>query len=259
MYLLYLDGSGSVKNPNERYFILAGISVFERQIYHLISKADRYVESLGIDSNDEVELHASDMAAGRNPPWKGSNRSQRLEFIEGGLDLLKDAHWSVRAFAVAVDKQAVSPDDPVERAYEEICNRFNLYLARLQNRHNDKPRGLVVMDKSNYEVTLQGLAKRFRDHGTRWGDLRNLAEVPLFVDSAASRLIQAADLLAWAVWRRYEKAETRYFDRIAGRFDQEGGVIHGLVHFKTPSEQCQCPACVSRNVRDSIRSAVGRS
>ena len=34
MYLLYLDVSGSVQNPNERYFILAGISVFERQIYH---------------------------------------------------------------------------------------------------------------------------------------------------------------------------------------------------------------------------------
>ena len=43
MYLLYLDGSGSVKNPGERYFVLAGISVFERQIYHLITKADEYV------------------------------------------------------------------------------------------------------------------------------------------------------------------------------------------------------------------------
>ena len=29
MYLLYLDGSGSVGNPTERHFVLAGIAVFD--------------------------------------------------------------------------------------------------------------------------------------------------------------------------------------------------------------------------------------
>ena len=77
---------------------------------------------------------------------------------------------------MAVDKQVASPDDPVERAFEEICNRFNLNLTRLHNRDASRPRGLVVMDKSHYEDILQGLAKRFREQGTRWGDLRNLAE-----------------------------------------------------------------------------------
>ena len=37
MYLLYLDGSGSVKNPNERHFVLAGVGVYEGQIYHLLA------------------------------------------------------------------------------------------------------------------------------------------------------------------------------------------------------------------------------
>ena len=58
--------------------------------------------------------------------------------------------------------------------------------------------------------------------------------------------IQIADLLAWAVWRRYEHGDTRYFDRVVSRFDAEGGVIHGLVHFKPPAEECLCPACLSR-------------
>ena len=261
MHLLYLDGSGSVQNPNERYFILAGISVFERQIYHLMSEADQYVASLDIGPSHDAELHASYMAAGRKAPWKGSVRKKRLEYIDGGLDLLKNAHRGgrgPRAFAVAIDKQAVSPDDPVERAFEEICNRFDLYLRRLHNRENSKPRGLVVMDKSNYEATLQGLAKRFREQGTRWGDLRNLAEVPLFVDSAASRLIQIADLLAWAVWRKYEQEDDRYFNRIAECFDSEGGVIHGLFHFKPASTVCHCPACLSRSVRDSMRNCTGQ-
>lgn len=160
-------------------------------------------------------------------------------------------YWSVKAFAVVVDKQAVSPDDPVKRAFEEICNRFNLFLARMWNRENKQHRGLVIMDKSHYEETLQGLARHFRDESTRSGNLRNLAEVPLFVDSCASRLIQIADLLAWTAWRRHEHGDTRYFDRIATRFDAEGGVIHGLVHFKRPTEECMCPACLSGSLRSS--------
>ena len=102
---------------------------------------------------------------------------------------------------------------------------------------------------SFYEEDLQGLARRFREEGTRWGALRNLAEVPLFVDSAASRLIQIADLLGWAVWRRYEYHDTRYFDQVVRRFDTEGGVMHGLVHRKLATDDCHCPACLSRSLR----------
>ncbi len=55
------------------------------------------------------------------------------------------------------------------------------------------------------------------------------------------------DLLAWAVWRRYEYQHTRYFDRIVPRFDAEGGVIHGLFHRRAASDDCYCPACLSRS------------
>lgn len=188
------------------------------------------------------------MARGGKGVWKGLVRQQRLNTIEQALGLLTNAHWSVSAFAVVVDKAVAAPGDPVERAFEEICNRFNLYLSRMQSRDDSPQRGLVVMDKSNYEETLQGLASRFREHGTRWGTLRNLAEVPMFVDSRATRLVQLADLLAWAVWRRYEHGDTRYFDKIVARFDRSRRVLHGLVHFKDSSTDCMCPACLSRQV-----------
>jgi len=251
VYLLYLDESGSVRNPTERHIVLAGIAVFERQIYHLISNADQLVSRFDMGAIHDVELHASMMANGSKIPWKGVVRKRRLDAIKDSLDLLKNAHTSVKAFAVVVDKQAISPDDPVERAFEEICNRFDLFLSRLWHRQRERHRGLIVMDNSNYEGTLQVLARHFRDEGTRWGNLRNLAEVPLFLESAASRLIQIADLLASAVWRRYEHGDTRFFDRVVGRFDTEGGVIHGLVHFKHPAEECACPACLTRSLRDS--------
>ena len=247
MYLLYLDGSGSVRNPKERYFVLAGIAVFERQIYHLISKADQFVASLNVGNVHEVELHGSVIANNKAHPWKGIGRKERLAIIERALtEMLGRSHKSVIAFAVAVEKSATPGNDSVEYAFEEICNRFDLFLKRQWKKEEKQHRGLVVMDHSQYEGTLQRLARSFRDKGTRWGELKNLSEVPLFVDSTASRLIQIADLLAWAVWRRYEYSDSRYFDKIVGKFDKEGGVMHGLVHRKPLSEECHCPSCLTR-------------
>jgi hypothetical protein len=65
-------------------------------------------------------------------------------------------------------------------------------------------RGLIVMDESKQEKPLQTLARKFRIDEARWGHFRNLAEVPLFVDSRASRMIQVADLVAWFTFRKYE-------------------------------------------------------
>ena len=92
MYLLYLGDSGSVRNPDERHFILAGVAVFERQIYHLISQADEFVSSLDLGDTHDVELHGSVIASGRKAPWKGVRRRDRLDIIERGLDLLRTAH-----------------------------------------------------------------------------------------------------------------------------------------------------------------------
>ena len=257
MYILYIDGSGSVQSPSEQYFILGGVSIFERQIYHLIRHLDDYVTSLGLGPPEDIELHASVIANGSKRPWKGISRKRRLEIIDGALDVfMEKGSDRTRLFAIAVDKQFRAPQDPVEYAFEEICNRFNLQLTRIYHRSQqpkvDAQRGLVVMDKSSYESALQNLAGKFRLSGTRWGDLRNMAEVPLFVDSQASRLVQLADLVSWAVWRRYERRDTRYFDRISTRFDSEGGVMHGLVHFIPGHEACTCPACYSRLLRDRL-------
>jgi Protein of unknown function (DUF3800) len=60
------------------------------------------------------------------------------------------------------------------------------------------------------------------------GLLTSLIKVPLFLDSKASRLIQLADLIAYAVFRHFEKGDNRFFPIIEPRFDSEGGVVHGL-------------------------------
>ncbi len=246
MHILYVDDSGHVENPNERHFVLGGISVFERGIFHAIKAADNCVTQFGLGNADEIELHGSPMYSGRSGVWSTvRERPKREQMIKQALASFQNSA-SVRLFAVAVDKAAVGPEDPVLLAFEEICNRFNLFLQRNQNRTGESQRGLIVMDESKHEQPLQALARHFRVNGARWGNFKNLAEVPFFVDSRASRLVQLADLVAYATFRKYEFQDGRFFDDMIPKFDSDGGVIHGLVHRRAARPDCYCPACHSR-------------
>jgi Protein of unknown function (DUF3800) len=121
----------------------------------------------------------------------------------------------------------VSPQDPVEVAFEQLASRFDKYLMRL-HRNDDTHRGIIIFDKSTYETTIQSLATDFRTIGYTWGVIRNFSEVPLFLDSKASRLIQLADLVAYAIFRHFKKGDNRFFPIIEPKFDSEGVVVHGL-------------------------------
>ncbi len=86
----------------------------------------------------------------------------------------------------------------------------------------------MIFDKSKTEARIQTLAREFKYSGHSWGKTRNYAEVPVFLDSRASRLIQLADLVSFAVYRKFESGDSEYFDLIKPHFDREGEVIHGL-------------------------------
>jgi hypothetical protein len=76
--------------------------------------------------------------------------------------------------------------------------------------------------------------------------LESLVEVPLFVDSKASRLVQAVDLIAWATYNYYERGHSQYFSQIHMRFDSHDGVQHGLTHMVKGYQKCRCVPCDSR-------------
>lgn len=113
MHILYVDDSGHVENPTERYFVLGGISVFERGIFHAIKAADECVAQFGLGQADEIELHGSPMYSGRSGVWSTvRERPKREQMIKQALASFQSAA-SVRLFAVAVDKASVDPEDPV--------------------------------------------------------------------------------------------------------------------------------------------------
>lgn len=226
MHLLYADHSGDPTDPKLRLFVLAGISVFERQGYWISSELDKIASRFDPADPGSVELHGSPMRQGRDG-WDQFPVNDRIQAMLDALNVFASSHPGNRIFAAVVEPAAVSPRDPIEYAFEQTASRFDQFLMRL-HRQGDTQRGVIVFDKASYETTIQSLARDFRSVGHQWGVLRNLAEVPLFLDSKASRLIQLADLVAYAIFRHYEKADSQFYSVIQGRFDREGNVQHGL-------------------------------
>ena len=226
MNLLYVDESGSTIDPKQIFFVLAGLCVFERQGYWISEELDKIASRFNPGDPDSVELHGSPMLNGRGF-WRQFPLPNRVQAIKDSLEVLTKSHVSHRIFACVIRKSVVSPNDPVEIAFEQVASRFDYYLKRLHKTGNTQ-RGIIIFDKSTYETTIQTLATDFRKIGHTWNVLRNLAEVPLFIDSRASRLIQLADLVAYSIFRKYESNDNQFFSIIKDRFDSEGGQVHGL-------------------------------
>jgi hypothetical protein len=241
-----LDDAGSAGNANERHFTLGGIAVFERQAHWLERRVEELACEINPASPDDVEFHASHMFQPKGQLWRHLGRDRSRETLDRLAMILQEAHSSVCAFSCVVEKAAHPRIDPVEIAFEEICSRFDLYLRRLYSVAGDAQRGLLVLDESTHATSLQRLARGFKTIGTRWNILVNLVDVPYFVDSRASRLIQLADLVAYSTFINYERGEDRWFSRLIPRFDSFDGRLHGLVHRCASPVDCACPACQSR-------------
>jgi hypothetical protein len=243
MHLLYLDDSGSVKNAEDRHIILAGLSAFERVPHWLSRSLDNVAKDVWPQGPDSLEFRGSDIFSGRQH-WRGVGRDRRIKAYGDALNVLAGSPH-IRLFGAAIHKAAYSPNDPMEYAFEQIINRFDRMLGRL-HKGGDTQRGLIILDKSSYETSLQRLAINFRTGGHRWGQTYNVSEVPLFVDSRATRMIQYADLVAYALRRYFEKGDATFVDLVKNKFDAEGGVVHGLVHYTPPNAGCNCIACRQR-------------
>ena len=248
MHILYLDDSGSPINPQEEYFVLGGISVPETSVRWLAYELENIAIEFDPTNPSSVELHAAEIFSGRHYPWDAITKKQdRVEIIKKVLHALDRAKKDIVIFACAVHKASYPQEDVVIHAYEEITSRFNRYLQRISEDPNQKQRGILVLDKSSYETGLQNLASQIRKEGNRWGSyMKEIVEVPLFVDSKASRIVQLADHIAYAVFRRYNANDITYMNVIETRFDEMEGKICGLSHKIQSYRTCTCPACLSR-------------
>jgi hypothetical protein len=241
MFILYLDDAGSVANSNDKFVVLAGVALFERQIHFLDKFLGELSHSIFPADSENVEFHAQHMHSGKDQ-WRNiRDRMIRRKHLASALAVFDKLQGRKALFGIVVEKSAVSPQDALEYAFEQMCSRFDQFLERgnrqlkTEDKHR-KQRGLLVFDKSTREIRLQNLTKQFRKSGHTYGKLRNFVDVPFFVDSEATRAIQYADMVAYSLWRKFDRNDDEFFKIIETAFDADGGTRHGL-HVKMDTKK----------------------
>ncbi len=185
MHLLYLDDSGSGDNKSEEYLVLGGVSLFEAQVNWMTTELDKLAERINPRDPQSIEFHASEIFSGRSAPWNAMSRDERQGVIKNVLKIFAGSYDTARAFACAIHKDSYAGKDAMELAFEDLCSRFDHYLSDLRE-EGERQRGILILDETAYETSLQNLAADFRLIGTRWRFIENLAEAPLFIKSHVS-------------------------------------------------------------------------
>ena len=154
MYLLYLDESGNENDPGNRYFVLAGLALFERQIHHLNERLER-VQEEHFPNRPPIPFHASAIRAGRGF-WRGVREEKRQEILDDVITAITatDDHGGLRLYAAAIEKDSeLYGEHAVEAATEQVCKRFDTFLTRRYREHSDPQRGLLIFSEGRFDRT----------------------------------------------------------------------------------------------------------
>ena len=228
MHLLYLDDSGTVGDPQITHCLLAGFSIFET-VTHWVEKEINAI-AVKYSLPPDVEFHANHIKTGRNI-WRKMPPNVRQQILIDLCYVIKNRNKDIRLFASIhnIKRSQSQRNDLNEELFAQVASRFDMFLKRIYLSTKRGERGIIIFDKSKSESIIQNMSRKFKETGHQWGKtLRNLAEVPLFLDSKASRLLQLADIIAYAIHRKYNQQDTTYFSLIEDCFDSEGDIKHGL-------------------------------
>ena len=233
--------------------MLGGLAVFEREIHWFSQDVDRLQEQY-FPKSAPIHFHATKLRGQKvDPPWDQLKLEERRELKDRMYEIIRSRRGIL--FSCAVEKEWAKRNniEAYEHAFEQIVSRFDMFMGRTNrtavNSGGEEQRGLLVLAESSYKKTLAVLARKLQAVGTRWGtSLKNVTDVPFFASPTDTRLLQLADFCSNAVYGRYHSGLTLDFDKIAPKFDQSEGVVHGLVHLTT-DYMCACLACFSRSNR----------
>lgn len=173
--------------------------------------------------------------------------NERVALVRDVADLVSG--WGfARLFAEIIDKTYFDPArarrSVEEQAFEQIVTRFNRYLTNIQDTPERGTFGLLVHD-NNQSVAKKhtDLMRTFQKHGTLWtAPVDRIIETPLFVDSRLTRMVQIADLCAFALRRYVENQEVDLFHRVFARGDRVGPRVVGIRHYADRAN-CSCEIC----------------
>ena len=222
MYLVYLDESG---NPNgwnnvQNHFVIGGVAVHEGQVQRLSERLDAVQSEFFPNINVPLNLHATEIHSGKDR-YRQMPYADRQRMLEALYAAIADSpRQSVVPFATAIHISAVvSAEQALRDTFKDVLQRVNTFL--IQSERAEPQHSLLVIDRS------QSTADRYRAllsemRRTSPELVGRIVDIPYFSQSSDTRLLQAADFCAHAVFRHYERGDGHFLDRIMPRSDTGG-------------------------------------
>ena len=225
MHLLFIDESGNPSPPGKqgpKHFVLGGVIIPEEIWPRLSADIKRLKKTYAVTG----EIKWRYFIAGNQKPDNSllrldpSERDQLRTQLFHALARYK----SVRIISVIADVQrayadpAIRNDDGLyQRAYKILTERFQYFLQDLERESGQRINGLIICDHRNnhQDERLRALHQKLvNSEGIFTSSYANLIEGLFLAPSHYSVGIQFADLVAGAVFRKFEAKDERFYDLI---------------------------------------------
>jgi len=248
VYLLYADESGDLRDPPITHFVVGGIAVHEDAVRPLAGRINGRINAfVGSRLGKQLEIHGGPMRFGGGL-WERIPENKRNGLARSLMRVIRDweheaSRSAVQPFVIALDRDFTAA--PTETAYGELLYLLDIFL-RTGRRRGEPHNGILVADRSRYQRTIEAWVQlaRARARLPRQDPRRlyALAEAPFFIDSRSTRLMQLADLLAYAVFRGLSANDWNWANEIVpALMDAEP---RRYLHL-TRDEACGCAACAA--------------
>ena len=245
MHILFLDESGTPPSPDkfrDKYFVIGGLIIPDgvwRRVHNALHGMKVRRQLVG-------ELKWRYFTASNNEdcnPMKGLEQIARNE-IRTEMYRIICSIKSIRTIAcVACIKAAyqlpsvTSSDDLYHHTYKPVSERFQYHLQEVSKTVGRMETGIIVADNRGTKAdnTFRNAHERLVASSSEFtSNYENLVESLFFLPSHLSVGIQLADIVAGAVWRKFEKRDDFCFRQLEPSFRRSAsGVIegYGIIRF----------------------------
>lgn len=229
MHLCFVDESGTPAKPGKekpRFFVMAGLVVPEDRWHQAAKK----LQGLKTRRKYHGELKWRFFAPGnkdKQNPMVDWSMDQRDQFRDEAFEIVT-SDKSIRIVAAVCEARAAyklgnvsTQDDLYFRTYKVITERFQYLLQDITRVGGSKVHGIVVADHRGREdderirIQHQRLVEDDKEYTSSYF---HLVEGLFLAPSHLSVGIQLADIVAGALWRRFEADDDFWYKRITSAF-----------------------------------------
>lgn len=244
MHLFFLDESGTIvpqRKNHSKYFVIGGVVIPEIHWHEIYKKLRDIKKQYEITSEIKWRYFSPNNQDDENG-MKHLSFEQKNEVRDTLYDIIT-SYKSIKIMSTITNIDEAyklpyinSQDDLYWYSYKQVVERFQYYLQDISRESGADFNGLVIIDNrlSCDDDRLRNLHHKLmivdKDNYSRFN---NLIEGLFIAPSHLSVGVQFADIIAGAIFRKYEKDDSRYFDRIKKSIRNRNGNImgFGIVNF----------------------------